>query len=222
MTEVGIRALKQNASAVVAQAAAGERVTITDRGRRVAQLTPIPSSRVEQLVEAGQARRARYDVAALPAPRPGPDLSGELAAQRDAERYWLRWEMAFYLDTSALVKLVVAEAETPALLTWLRAADRAPVSCDLARTELLRAVRRVAPDRAVQVRTVLDSVTLVQVSTAMFEEAGRLDPTLLRSLDAVHLAAALALGDDLEGLVTYDERMAAAAEFNGLPVSAPA
>ena len=130
--------------------------------------------------------------------------------------------MAFYLDTSALVKLVVAEAETPALLTWLRAADRAPVSCDLARTELLRAVRRVAPDRAVQVRTVLDSVTLVEVSTAMFEEAGRLDPTLLRSLDAVHLAVALALGDDLEGLVTYDERMAAAAEFNGLPVSAPA
>ena len=87
MTEVGIRALKQNASAVVARAAAGERVTITDRGRRVAQLTPIPSSRVEQLVEAGHARRAKYDVAALPAPRPGPDLSGELTAQRDAERY---------------------------------------------------------------------------------------------------------------------------------------
>ncbi len=87
MTEAGIRALKQNASAVVAQAAAGEHVTITDRGRPVAQLTPIPSSRVEQLVEAGCARRAKRDVATLPAPRPGPDLSGELAAQRDTERY---------------------------------------------------------------------------------------------------------------------------------------
>jgi prevent-host-death family protein len=87
MTEVGIRALKQNASAVVAQAAAGEHVTITDRGRPVAQLTPIPASRLEQLVEAGRARAAKHDVAGLPSPEPGPDLSGALAAQRDAERY---------------------------------------------------------------------------------------------------------------------------------------
>jgi predicted nucleic acid-binding protein len=130
--------------------------------------------------------------------------------------------VTYYLDTSALVKLVVAEAETDALLAWLTAADRAPVSCDLARTELLRAVRRVAPDRAVQARMVLDSVTLLAVSTAMFEEAGRLDPTLLRSLDAIHLAAALALGDDLEGLVTYDERLSDAAALNGLVVIAPA
>jgi prevent-host-death family protein len=87
MTEVGIRALKQNASAVVAQAAAGERVTITDRGRPVAQLTPIPSSLLEQLTLAGRARPAKSDIADIPAPGPGPNLSGELAAQRDAERY---------------------------------------------------------------------------------------------------------------------------------------
>ena len=130
--------------------------------------------------------------------------------------------MAYYLDTSALVRLVVAEAETAALLAWVKAADRASVSCDLARTELLRAVRRVAPDRAVQARTVLDSVTLIAVSTAMFDDAGRLDPTLLRSLDAIHLAAALALGDDIEGLVTYDERLADAAARSGLQVVAPA
>jgi uncharacterized protein len=60
------------------------------------------------------------------------------------------------------------------------------------------------------------------VTSSMFEEAGRLDPTLMRSLDAVHLAAALALGDDLEGLVTYDERLAAAAGLNGVAVVAPA
>ena len=52
--------------------------------------------------------------------------------------------MAYYVDTSALVKLVVAEAETPSLMTWIRAEGDALVSCDLARTELLRAVRRVA------------------------------------------------------------------------------
>jgi uncharacterized protein len=107
-------------------------------------------------------------------------------------------EVAFYLDTSALVKLVVAEPETLALRGWLKASDRRPMSCDLARTELIRTVRRVASDRVVQARAVLDAVTLIEVTTAIVEEAGRLEPTPLHSLDAVHLAAALALGDDLE------------------------
>ena len=130
--------------------------------------------------------------------------------------------MAFYLDTAALVKLVVAEQETDALRGWLGEADRDPVSCDLARTELMRAVRRAAPDRVVQARAVLDALTLLEVSTAVFEEAGRLDPAVVRSLDAIHLAAALSLGDDLEGLVTYDERLAHAARANGVAVVAPA
>ena len=129
--------------------------------------------------------------------------------------------VAHYLDTSALVKLVVSEAETAALRAWMGEAERTPVSCDLARTELLRAVRRAAPDRVVQARAVLDSITLLEVTTATFEEAGRLDPTVLRSLDAVHLAAALSLGDDLDGIVTYDERLAEAAQSNGVPVTSP-
>ncbi|MBN9327088.1 MAG: VapC toxin family PIN domain ribonuclease [Cellulomonas sp. 73-145] len=129
--------------------------------------------------------------------------------------------MAFYLDTAALVKLVVAEQETAALRDWLGEADRDPVSCDLARTELMRAVRRSAPDRVVQARAVLDALTLLEVTTAVFEEAGRLDPAVVRSLDAIHLAAALSLGDDLEGLVTYDERLADAARGNGVAVVAP-
>ena len=130
--------------------------------------------------------------------------------------------MAFYLDTAALVKLVVAEQETAALRAWLGETDRDPVSCDLVRTELMRAVRRAAPDRVVQARAVLDALTLLEVTTAVFEEAGRLDPAVVRSLDAIHLAAALSLGDDLEGLVTYDERLADAARANGVAVVAPA
>lgn len=130
--------------------------------------------------------------------------------------------MAFYLDTSALVKLVVAEAETAALREWLGEEERNPLSCDVARTELVRAVRRAAPDRAVPARQVLDSLTLLGVTTELFEEAGRLDPAILRSLDAIHLAAALDLGDDLEGMVTYDERLAGAARANGITVTAPA
>ncbi len=130
--------------------------------------------------------------------------------------------MAHYLDTSALVKLVVAEDESGALRSWLTSADRVPVSCDLTRTELLRSVRRRAADRLVQARQVLESVTLLAVTAATFDEAGRLDPASLRSLDAVHLAAALRLGDDLEAVVTYDDRLADAARANGITVVAPA
>lgn len=87
MAEVGIRALKQNASAVVGRAEAGEVIVITDRGRPVAQLTSIPASRLEQLRGAGRVRPARRDVTELPRPRQGPSLTSELARMRDAERY---------------------------------------------------------------------------------------------------------------------------------------
>jgi len=91
MSEVGVRALKQNASAVVAEAAAGGEVTITDRGRPVAQLVPISATRLEALVASGRARPARRPLAELPPParrRSGqPTLSETLAEMRDAERY---------------------------------------------------------------------------------------------------------------------------------------
>ncbi|BBZ64892.1 antitoxin VapB46 [Mycolicibacterium insubricum] len=87
MTEVGIRALKQNASAVVAEAAAGETIIVTDRGRPVAQLTPLPASPLQRLLASGRARPPRRDIRELPAPSPGPSLTAELAAMRDAERY---------------------------------------------------------------------------------------------------------------------------------------
>lgn len=85
--EVGIRALKQNASAVVARTAAGETVTVTDRGRPVARLTPIPSSPLEELLAAGDARPPRRPAVDLAYPRDDAALSVELAAMRDAERY---------------------------------------------------------------------------------------------------------------------------------------
>jgi prevent-host-death family protein len=91
MSEVGIRALKQNASAVVAKAASGELVTITDRGRPVAQMVPVASSRVEALIAAERARPALRRLSDLPSPaqrRSGqPRLSEELEDMRQAERY---------------------------------------------------------------------------------------------------------------------------------------
>ncbi len=130
--------------------------------------------------------------------------------------------MAHYIDTSALVKLVVAGPETDAVRSWISTEHPALVSCDLARTELLRAVRQAAADRVVQARAVLDSITVVTVTTATFDAAGRLDPVILRTLDAIHIAVALELGDDLDGIVAYDDRLAAAARANGIAVVTPA
>lgn len=129
--------------------------------------------------------------------------------------------MAYYLDTSAAVKLVVAEVESASLMTWLASAERDLVSCDLLRTELLRVTRKGAPDQMRRAREVLESVTLLTMPPAMFERAAELEPEGLRSLDALQLAAALELGDDLEGLITYDDRLQAAADHHGLAVVAP-
>jgi len=91
MTEVGIRALKQNASAVVAQVAAGELVTITDRGRPVAQMVPITSTPIEELIATERARPALRKLSALPEParrKSGrPALSEDVERTRAPERY---------------------------------------------------------------------------------------------------------------------------------------
>jgi len=128
--------------------------------------------------------------------------------------------VVYYLDTSALVKFVVEEAESVELLQWLQTGVEC-VSSDLSRTELLRAVCRVARDRLEDARAVLDGLILLTLTTATFEAAGRLNPDHLRSLDAIHLAAALSLGDDLDAVVTYDERFAQAARLAGVHVTAP-
>lgn len=129
--------------------------------------------------------------------------------------------MALYFDTSALLKLIVMEPETDALREVVSSSSSDRVSSDLTRAELVRAVRRGAPDRALTAREVLESLTLIPVTTETFESAARLEPGILRTLDALHLAAALSLGDDLEAVVTYDERLAEACRAHGVTVLAP-
>ena len=106
--------------------------------------------------------------------------------------------------------------------TYLLDQSAAPVASDLTRTELLRATRRVAPEPAPTARAVLDTFTILTVSTSLFEQAAILDPPELRTLDALHLACALSLGDDLDHLVTYDLRLAEAAASLGISALSPA
>lgn len=127
----------------------------------------------------------------------------------------------FYLDTSAAAKLVISEKGSTALRRWVSARDDLVFSSDLLRTELLRATRRVAPEQMVQARAVLESLILLTLSTAVCERAALLEPEGLRSLDSLHLAAALEVGDDLQALITYDRQLAEGAGALGIEVFAP-
>lgn len=132
-------------------------------------------------------------------------------------------DAAIYLDSSALVKLVVVEPESDALIGHMRGrASR--VSCALARVEVLRAVRGHGQPAIARARQLLQRISLLRLDDELLDDAGTLHAGNLRmrSLDAIHLAGARALGDGLADLITYDRRMADAAETLGLPVVAPA
>jgi len=127
-----------------------------------------------------------------------------------------------YLDASALVKLVVREPESVALMEFLREhPDR--VSSALALAEVPRALRRArfgAAERR-RAREVLARVALVDIDRRALAAAAAIEPPTVRTLDAIHLATALALREDLAALVTYDRSLAVAAERADLPVQAP-
>jgi predicted nucleic acid-binding protein len=126
-----------------------------------------------------------------------------------------------YLDASAIVKLVVAEAHT-ADVERDAATRTALLSSRLSATEVMRAARR-QPQRRVlqQVEDVLESFVLLDVTAAILKHAARLAPTELRTLDAIHLATALGLGLDNLDFLTYDTRLATAARTHGLSVIGP-
>lgn len=124
-----------------------------------------------------------------------------------------------YLDTSAAVKLLVAEAESDALVAELRSERSTLVACLLLETDLRRVVAR-EPALSQQVVTqLLRGVDLYELPPPLFAEAGLLPGTDLRSLDVLHLAAAIRL--EVEAVITYDARMAEAATSLGMTVLAP-
>ena len=128
---------------------------------------------------------------------------------------------ALYLDSSAFVKLVVEEPESAAVRSFLANRSARRVSSALLRTESLRAVRHLGPDALATIREGLRRVDLIGIDDRILDAAGILEPQVLRTLDAIHLATAMAVGDDLEAIVTYDERMVEAARLMGLSTATP-
>ncbi|HEY7441391.1 MAG TPA: type II toxin-antitoxin system VapC family toxin [Vicinamibacterales bacterium] len=128
--------------------------------------------------------------------------------------------MATYLDSSAIVKLAVREPESLALRRYLR--RRQPlVSSALARTEVLRALLPAGDKAVARGRSVLQRLDLVRVNERILNAAGVLPLPELRSLDAIHLATAHQLGEELRAVVTYDNRMVTAAKELGYKIVQP-
>jgi predicted nucleic acid-binding protein len=141
-----------------------------------------------------------------------------------------------YFDTCALLKLIREDAQSGALGAFIDARPATRwVSCEIARTELARTIRRVNHDDRGRLideprlraelsyaERVWESLDLIAVSTRMLTEAAAIEQPFLRTLDAIHLAAAVSMRPGLSAFVTYDKRLAAAAQEAGLPVLSPA
>jgi predicted nucleic acid-binding protein len=127
---------------------------------------------------------------------------------------------ATYLDSSAIVKLVVREPESAALRRYLRG-KQPLVTSALARTEVARVMLRLGDEAVERAEEVLSRLDMVRVNDRVLVAAGAMSPPELRSLDAIHLATAQQLGPDVARICTYDDRMALAAKDLGYTVVAP-
>ena len=126
-----------------------------------------------------------------------------------------------YLDASAAVKLVVSEPQSASVRRFV-GGQVTRISSRILAVELMRAVARASSASLDQARLLLEAMEFVELDVEIAERAARLEPVGLRSLDAIHLASALALGDELDAFITYDARQADAARSLGLMVAAPA
>lgn len=132
----------------------------------------------------------------------------------------------YYLDSSALVKLVRDEPESDALRTFL--SDDDLVSCEVVVTEVPRAIRRAAADDPglplevliSRASDLVDVVALLPVDRALLAAAGALAEPALRALDAIHITAAVELSP-IDAFVGYDERESAVARLAGLRTVSP-
>jgi predicted nucleic acid-binding protein len=127
-----------------------------------------------------------------------------------------------YLDSAALVKLIHPEPATAELLEWLGERPGVSlVSSALVEVEVPRALRRRAPARLAAVGATLAQLARVEPDAKIRTAAAAIADPHLRSLDAIHLATALQLAEELDSFVSYDHRLLHAAGLQGLPIASP-
>lgn len=129
---------------------------------------------------------------------------------------------SYYLDTSAAIKLLVEQSHSlPFAQFYDDHADASWISSTLLRVELMRAVTRSLPLAISDARDLLLAFDYVNIDEQVIESAMNETDRVLRSLDAIHLATARVLGTDLEGVATYDDRLAGAAVRAGMSIVSP-
>lgn len=127
-----------------------------------------------------------------------------------------------YLDSSALLKLLFEEAESAVLAQWITdCADTPLVSSHLAKVEVIRATRRLNADLVPAARALLSQLDLIPITDALIDQAADIAGPVLRTLDALYLASALSIRDDLTAFVAYDHRLNAAAASAGIQPTRP-
>jgi uncharacterized protein len=128
-----------------------------------------------------------------------------------------------YLDSSALVKLAVTEPESAALRHWLAGQPNlVRVSSSVIRVEVPRAVWRAEPTALPESYQIIQRTGEVGLTDEVLSKAAAVRPPTLRVIDAIHLASALAIRQELTAFVAYDKRLLAAAKNAGLPTASPA
>ena len=191
MKTIGVRQLRQRASEYLRRVEAGGTLEVTARGRAVALLVPARhAGRRERLVAQGRIAPGTGDLLALGPPLP-PAFHVAPRASCSGRRVTAS-DNVVYLDSSALVKLVVVERESTALRRFLRK-EPMRASCALARVEVIRAVRPHGTTALSRARQLLRRLDLIQLDDELLDTAAMLEGGVLRSLDAIHVAAARTL-----------------------------
>ena len=126
--------------------------------------------------------------------------------------------MIYYFDASAVVKLVVDEDYGDEMHQLWQDPDVTGVSSALLKQEVLSAVSDRDTRTKQRAQQVLATFGLVAIDDPILELAATLDPSVVQTWDAIHVATALSVGDDLLGVVTYDDCLAHAAASQGLQV----
>lgn len=127
--------------------------------------------------------------------------------------------MSWYVDSSAILKLLVAEKESAALTDFI---DFIIKSSVLTRVEVVRALYRISPEKIPEAQSILQGIDLTPVSPAVLNLAENFGPLItLKSLDAIHVATVIFLDKTVEGLISYDKQMIRNAKELGIKVISP-